>query len=254
MPWLELEPSSQYHVAFRYGSRKFKRSLKTKHKREAEQLLGRIERRLQLLESGDIEAPSNGDLLSFLLTNGQRQQTTKLTTARTLKSLIDAYRASLEEGPMEANSQSTAKTHLKHIQRILGARLDPTTISLDTLQKYVDVRKRDKGRRGRLLSPTTIRKEMTTFSGVWAWTSLRGLVQGNFPNRSLQYPKGDQKPPFATYDEITSTIETGHLSEAAIEELWDGLYLTAAWEDARNTAESQAIWRFTTEDARIKLK
>lgn len=28
----------------------------------------------------------------------------------------------------------------------------------------------------------------------------------------------------------------------------------AAWEDARNTAESKVIWQFTTEDARIKLK
>lgn len=28
----------------------------------------------------------------------------------------------------------------------------------------------------------------------------------------------------------------------------------AAWEDARNTAESKVIWRFATDDARIKLK
>lgn len=28
----------------------------------------------------------------------------------------------------------------------------------------------------------------------------------------------------------------------------------AAWEDARNTAESKVIWQFTTEDARIKLR
>lgn len=28
----------------------------------------------------------------------------------------------------------------------------------------------------------------------------------------------------------------------------------AAWEDARNSAESKVIWQFTTEDARIKLK
>jgi hypothetical protein len=27
-----------------------------------------------------------------------------------------------------------------------------------------------------------------------------------------------------------------------------------AWETSRNTAESNVIWRFTTEDARIKLK
>jgi hypothetical protein len=74
MAWLEHEPSGQYHIAFRYGRQKFKRSLRTDCAQDAEQLRSRVERQLHLLATGDILLPDQADLPTFLLTNGTRSQ------------------------------------------------------------------------------------------------------------------------------------------------------------------------------------
>lgn len=53
MAWLEQEASGNFHIAFRLGSKKFKRSLRTKDEREAEARRLRLEENYRLVESGD---------------------------------------------------------------------------------------------------------------------------------------------------------------------------------------------------------
>jgi len=79
MAWLERDPSGFYHVAFRFGNRKFKRSLRTKHKRAAEAVCLRLDENIHLAHRGRLEIPTgvipkcvNG-LLALLSRNWYRR-------------------------------------------------------------------------------------------------------------------------------------------------------------------------------------
>ena len=60
-----------YRLIFRYGGRKFSRSLKTKDAKEAEAVRVRVEENLKLLERGRLELPPEADLVAFLLSDGK---------------------------------------------------------------------------------------------------------------------------------------------------------------------------------------
>lgn len=69
MPWLIPNDSGSYHVAFRYLGRKYRRTLRTGDRREAECLLARVEDNLRLIERGRIVIPSDVDVASFLMSD-----------------------------------------------------------------------------------------------------------------------------------------------------------------------------------------
>jgi integrase len=227
MAWLELEPSGQFHIRFRIGSRKFKRSLKTKNESEAETRRIRLEETLRLVESGRLTVPAKVDVATYLLSDGQLEQPLAVPDTVGLEELFGEYTGSLPEASMEANSLYTAKIHMKHLRRILRAGFVATDLSLSDLQEYIRKRSTEKGIRGRRVSPTTIKKELTTFSSVWSWARLHGYVDGPFPNTGLRYPKTEEKPPFQTWKTIENQIARGGLSDEEQKDLWDCLFLSA---------------------------
>ena len=86
--------------------------------------------------------------------------------------LAEEDEAGYPPGAMEENSRSTVELHMKHLKRHIGARLIVQNLTLPVLQSYIDTRSRENGQRGKLLSPTTIKKEITSFSGIWSiWSS-----------------------------------------------------------------------------------
>jgi integrase len=95
------------------------------------------------------------------------------------------------------------------------------------LQTYINTRRSQKNNRKTAISPITIRKELTTLSGVWSWAMGEGLVAA-FPNKGLKYPKGADKPPFQTWEEIEKQIERGNLPEKEQQALWDCLFLSVS--------------------------
>ncbi len=118
-------------------------------------------------------------------------------------------------------------------------------LKLQTLQEYVVSRSKAKGRNGKTLSATTIRKELGTFRTVWTWAISRGYVSGPFPNQNLRFPKTTDKPPFQTRVEIERRISYGGLSEAAKRELWDCLFLTVSeTEEILNYLKENAAYDF----------
>lgn len=208
MAWLEVR-NQQYHIGVRIGDRKLKRSLKTDDQREAQLALDRIERRLKLVEQGEVSIPPDADVLTFLLTDGKMSKPVVIETGLTLKAACDQWEASIPEGNLEKNTLYTARIHLNHLRRVLSEQLRFDRLKFADLQRYVDQRAKAKGRHGRPLSPTTIRKELVTLSGVWTWCQKMGLVQGVFPNRGLRYPKSLEKPQFQTWTEIERQISLG---------------------------------------------
>src|ERR1700719_4626387 len=55
-----------------------------------------------------------------------------------------------------------------------------------------------------------------------------GTLGGHFPSRGHKYPKGEENPPFQTWEEIERQTALGGLTEREQEELWDCLFLTLA--------------------------
>jgi integrase len=221
MAWLELDPDSNcYKVCFRYGGRRFKKSLKTDDRAEAEILVGGVEKNLLRLEQGLLELPESADIVSFVLSDGKRRERPNAPCSLTLEELFQKYKEQMPPGTMEANSLETVELHMKHFLRHLGTRFIVQKLTLAVLQSYVASRSRD---RKRPISPITIKKEVTSLSSIWNWATQMGLVKGVFPNRGLKYPKTTEKPPFQTWEEIERQIERGGMTE---EELWDCLFLT----------------------------
>ena len=63
--------TGSYNIVFRFGGRKFTRSLKTANRRDAESRRQRLEENIRLVESGRIEIPPDADLPAFLLSDAR---------------------------------------------------------------------------------------------------------------------------------------------------------------------------------------
>ncbi len=196
-----------FRIIFRYAGQRHQAPLKTSSDSEASQLIVRIERKLALLAQGDIVLPQGVDIESFLLS-----EKPKLSASTALKTVVPAYQQSRQS--IEANSLATIKLHLAHIQRFFGASANLNEITFSRLQDYVNERVKK-------VSAITVRKEVTSLSGLWSWAVRTNRVRGGFPNRGLEYPKTDEKPPFQTWPEIERKIKNG-----ADDKLWDCLFLS----------------------------
>jgi integrase len=218
------ERSGRFRLIFRHGSRKFQHALETRDRREAEACLARLEENVRLLERGRLVPPPGADLPVFLLSDGKLASRPEVGPVLTLADLFDRYR-STQQGALEDSTLATIGTHMGHLTATLGAKFPVQGLSPADLQQHVERRARARGLRGRPLSPTTIRKEISSFSAVWTWANRMGLVVEPFPNRGLTYPKLGEKPPFRTRAEIERQIERCGLAAEEQRDLWDSLFL-----------------------------
>jgi integrase len=116
--------------------------------------------------------------------------------------------------------------HFGHLIRHLGERAMVAQLSPADLQGYLDARLKHPGRKGRRVSPVTVQKDLATLRAAWNWAVRIGELAGNYPGRSLTYPKFDEKPGFSTFAEIERKIARGGLSQGEIGDLWECLFLT----------------------------
>lgn len=215
-----------FNVVFRFGGKKFTRSLGTKKRREANARLTRLEENIRLVESGRMTIPDDADVATFLLSDGRITHKADLAQRVTLKELFDAYFASLPKGNLEATTMRTLATHARHFKRHLKQSRSVSEITLKLLQSYVTKRLKEPGARGRTVSPVTIKKEIASLRAVWNWGVLQGLVEGVFPSRGLRYPKVEEAPPFQTWQQIEKRIAAGGLTDAEEQDLWACLFLS----------------------------
>ena len=134
-----------------------------------------------------------------------------------------------------------------HLKKTLGDDFSVQLLTTSDLQAHVERRAKAKGRGGKPLSPTTIKKEIASFSGIWSWAVRMGHVTGAFPNKGLVYPKTSEKPPFQTRAEIEEQLERGGLKEDEKRELWSSLFLTLSevaecLEHVRQVARHDSIY------------
>ena len=226
MAWLQTDPSGNFHISFRFGGQKFKRSLKTKSKRDAEARLHRLEENCRLVESGRLELPESGDIPAFLLSDGKLHAKTNVRKQLSLGGLFDDYHAALPVDNLENSTLKSIAIHRRHLERHFGVRFKICNICQTDIQQYICQRAKSKGIRGKPLSPTTIKKELSTLCTVWNWGVSANLLAGVFPNKGLKYPKSDEKPRFQTWNEINSRIQACQLTLTEQKDLWDCLFLS----------------------------
>jgi integrase len=231
MAWLEQHPTSgRFKVCFRWGGHQFKKTVKTTDRGDAEGILRRVEETISLAERGRLEVPPGADVATFFLSDGKLPHKPRVEPPPkplTLEELRDRYVQAHAQGAIEASSLKTLKMHLDHFIATLGRNFPVPGLKPADVQGHVDRRARQKGFRGRPISPTTLRKEVTSIRACWNWGQSAGLVSARFPgNKALKYPKGEEKSPFQTWEQIQRQVDRGGLTEAEIQDLWDCLFLT----------------------------
>jgi integrase len=241
MSWLEQHRSGVYHVAFRIGETRFKRSLNTKNRRTAEGMAGRIDENVALVERGRLAIPDGADVVAFLLSDAKVDEPPTPPRQTTLKTLVDDFLENLRSGSIEDSTLYGMKIHINHLKEHLGANFRIQELQFDDLQAYIHRRSQDKGLRDRNLSASTIKKEMVTLKAIWKWGMRRALLGREFPGDGLRYPKTTERPAFQTWDDIERRIKRGGLTPAQQADLWDCLFLTlpeieAALEHVRREA------------------
>ncbi len=240
MAWLDKRGKS-YRVVFEISGQTFKRSLQTTDQRVAMGRLAAVNRRIEMLERGEVDLPTDVDLPTFLMNDGTPKKTPLVLPppSRTLGKVIPEFFQSIPAGSLETNTIGTLRIHLRHVARMLGEAFAIERLTFDDLQRYVERRGQETGRGERLINPVTIRKELASFSSLWTWLRRTGKVPREFPNRGLRFPKLNQKSKFQTWVEIERQIARGKLTAAEQAVLWKSLYLT--------TSEVEAVLDFVTE-------
>lgn len=218
----------RFRIVFRFGGRKYCRSLKTDNPRTAKAALARLEDNLTRVEIGQLILPEGADLATFLLSDGrlEQRQTVSDNLLRTLGEMFDAFLAQLTPGALEPTTERCLRIHIAHLARVMGKQSLLRSVDLRDLQNYVDHRATAPGRHGRKLSPTTIKKEVATLNMVWNWALHHQLVDRPLPKKGLRYSKTEDKPPFQTVREIKRKIALGGLSDKEIAASWDAVFLT----------------------------
>jgi integrase len=189
---------------------------------EAEAKAAQVEYLLMRLKQGLIELPLGIDIAEFVQHDGKPPApATPVSASRktlTLTTLRDRYLATRARG-REKNTLYTDRIHFNHMVATLGDRFPLEGLGQADLQRHVE-------RRANLdISPVTIKKEITSLRTAWHWAVQTGLLSGDYPNKGLIYPKGDELPPYQTREEIERQVAGGGLTPKQIDGLWDALYL-----------------------------
>jgi integrase len=221
---------NRFRIIFRYAGKRYAGALKTTKRREAEALVGVVDRALQHLEQGVLDLPPDTDLLTFVLSGGKRTDKPRPapTPIVTFGELRDRYLRAHGNGALEDNSLATIQMHLRHFEETLAADFPMPKLALEHLQQHLDRRAKEKGHHGRPISAVTLRKEVASLRACWNWGVAANYLSGRFPNRGLRYPKLDEKEPFQTCEEIRRKIARGGLTPAQEKALWDCAFLTLA--------------------------
>ena len=225
MAWLQKDPSGNFHISFRFGGKKFKRSLRTQNQKQATSRKLRLEETIQLVDSGRGELPTNVDIVVFLLSDGKLAKKHLVQDVR-LASLTEQFFDHIPENSLEASTIKMMQIHERHLHRLLGQQFNVAAWGFKELQDYVNKRSREKGTRGRTVGASTIQKEIVTLRSTWNWAIKTGLLQESvFPSKGLRYPKSIEHPPFQTFDSVLAQTKDLTPDSHEAKNLWSTVFL-----------------------------
>jgi integrase len=223
-----------YLIKFHYGGQCYTRSCQTEKENEAHRLKALVDETLSLLNTGRQVMPEGVTDPGVWIMSGGKLDKKPIVEApcyTLLNEVCDAYLASqLDKADTTLESE---RLHIRHLKRLLGERARLGDLTLDTLQAYVGARVKEKAKQDRLVSGSTVKKELTTFMQVWDWARQRGIVKKichfkdpNNPRKwAVNLPKPDEAGKFMTWAEIERRISRGGLTAQERKDLWKYLFL-----------------------------
>jgi integrase len=223
---LSQDQSGNFHVHFRFSGKQFHKSLKTKDEKTAAAMRGRIDLTLRDLELGRLALSPGADFWQFLQSDGKLDAKPRVEKAMTLEALFKWYFDNQTLGAKEAKTLETERLHSRHFLRLLGKTKALSAIrGQDVQEAYINQRAGETWRK-KPIRPETIEKEVNTLGMVWRRAAKLGLVDSQPPTGGLVYPKGREKLPFQTWEEIERNIARSRLNTSQIREQWDSLFLS----------------------------
>ena len=196
-------------------------------------MAARVEEVVRLLKRGLLTIPEGADPGVWIFSD--RQLTAKpVATAQApvrLGQICDAYyKDQLDKADTTLVGEAT---HINHLKRLFGKNSLLQTVTLKTVQRYVNSRRKANNRYGGKVSGGTIKKELTTFMQIWDWARQRGHVQRTCPIKdpdrprkwAVKIPKSEEAGKFMTWAEISRRIARGGLAPQKEKELWKYLFL-----------------------------
>ena len=220
--------TAPYFVRFRWEGIHYQKSIKTTLEAQALRLLAQVETTLADLERGRLTIPDDcEDIGLFIVSDGKQTSRPKSKPKASpqvlsVHSLMDRYFAELPVGSQEKNSLATLHYHEKHLKKHLPD-IPISQFSKADLQAYIGKRSKEKWR-GWYISPTTIGKEIKSLRAIWnTYSDQTGVWLG----KGLKYPKGDEQPPFQTWEQIEERIKQDGLDEKQAKKFWATLFLSA---------------------------
>jgi integrase len=185
-----------------------------------------VEQTIQELDRGRVSLPEGADLKAFLVSGGKVAAPVSAPAARPARFTLADLVARYEAEPLVHLEASTASTIRTHLRRILEVFPGSTPLEAFDAQTYVNRRAKAEYR-DRPIQRKTIHMELQSFRQAWAWVAGRaaGVPAPAWALAGLSFPKARPIKPFMTWDEIERVVRRGGLSQEAIDELWDGLWL-----------------------------
>ncbi|VAX40965.1 hypothetical protein MNBD_PLANCTO02-1166, partial [hydrothermal vent metagenome] len=241
MASLQQEPTGIFHIVFRVDGKRYKRSLGTKNEEKAIVRQDEVAETIQLIKRKKISVPDHVPIAEFVLNNGVIPSVPPPPQKKyiSLTSLFNQFFDAIPEGNIEKSTLKMMHTHKRHLLRLLTPDFEIAKLIGKDMQEYVNTRAKEQTqyfvgdasnpqRNRRLVSATTIRKELVTLGAAWKWATTASLLSGRFPKWGLRFPKTDEKPPFQTWAEIERQIEIGQLDSYEAGQLWECLFLKAS--------------------------
>ena len=246
MAWIDCERTGIYQIGFTFGGRRFKRSLKIRDERTAEATRHRVEENIRLVTTGRLVIPADADIPTFLISDGKLSSEKQVANQHlALGKLYEHYEQHLPADSISPGTLRICKIHMSHVKRLIGDRRELRMIQRDDLQQYINERSIEIGKRGRPVSPTTIKKELSSLRTLWRWAYESELVNISIPDKGLRYPRDRQKFPFSTWDQIETRIRRGIPAGQTEPDLWDSLYLnTDELDELLHTVKVRAAYDF----------
>jgi len=212
-----------YRLLFQYHGKQHTYTVGKVSVAEARQWKARTENLLMRIRQRMLAVPRGVSISDFILHDGNPPVDPAIAVRKdtTLHQLSEGYLNTVSNGAIEANTLTTAKIHLAHIDKSFGENFILAGLTLGKLQEHIT-------RRSKEVVAVTIKKELDTFRSVWNWGLRMKWVDQPFPSSGLVYPKTEEKLPFMTWAEIERRVKAGGKAD----ELWECLFL-----DTKQVAE-----------------
>ncbi len=213
--------TGKWRLHFSYDGKLYRRYY-IDNKRDAQLLQDEVNHRMRRLKLGLESVPQSTTLEDYIFDGAVEAQEKHYRKPQTLSALLDLAEARLIP-PIKAKSTcSIQKIHIGHLRKYIDfSGIDPIleNITPGFFDGYKQIRY------AKNIKTDTVKKELSTFQGIFAQAIADGLLQKNVVSEVRRDKSQVPCDRFRTHAEILELQETGHYTAEELRELRRYQYL-----------------------------